>query len=378
MYRFELAAPHRTAEAATLLYFATGRQIFDAVQGVVAWRFGGFGAVRSLFDFASGYGRSTRFLVEALPPGKITVAEIDPGAVRFPAGDVRRARRRGGRGAGIPRSRGDVRRRRGVVVLQPPAGRAVRGVDGPAVRARRAGRRADLQRARHGAAAGGGAGAAVRDRLPPGQRDRAPGRLRVRDLVRDAGVRTRRDGPGGRERRAPRGPAARAVRFSGPVRALPSAGAGGAGSAPGARPARRSRARRSRERGRHGEGLGRRRPRRAAAGRAASAGPTRRGGLGGRGGGGRAPRLGLHVPRGRHGPGRARAHRGGERAGRGEDPRRGDSAARTCPDCDSIRSDVRPDPSGPGPASRRGPRASVVRDARARPAATCARRSPSR
>ncbi len=83
MYRFELAAPHRTAEAATLLYFATGRQIFDAVQGLVAWRFGGFGAVRSLFDFASGYGRSTRFLIEALPPGKITVAEIDPGAVRF-------------------------------------------------------------------------------------------------------------------------------------------------------------------------------------------------------------------------------------------------------------------------------------------------------
>ena len=83
MYRFELAAPHRTAEAATLLYFATGRQIFEAVEGVVAWRFGGFAGVRSLFDFASGYGRSTRFLVEALAPEKITVAEIDPGAVRF-------------------------------------------------------------------------------------------------------------------------------------------------------------------------------------------------------------------------------------------------------------------------------------------------------
>jgi SAM-dependent methyltransferase len=36
-----------------------------------------------MLDFASGYGRSTRFLVEALPPGRITVAEIDPGAVRF-------------------------------------------------------------------------------------------------------------------------------------------------------------------------------------------------------------------------------------------------------------------------------------------------------
>lgn len=83
MYRFELATPHRTPEAAAILYFATGRQIFEAIEAVVGWRFQGFGAVRSLFDFASGYGRSTRFLVQALPPERITVAEIDPAAVRF-------------------------------------------------------------------------------------------------------------------------------------------------------------------------------------------------------------------------------------------------------------------------------------------------------
>jgi len=83
MHRFELAAPHRTVAAADLLYFAAGRQIFEAVAGVVAWRFQGFGGVRSLLDFASGYGRATRFLVEALAPGKVTIAEIDPAAVRF-------------------------------------------------------------------------------------------------------------------------------------------------------------------------------------------------------------------------------------------------------------------------------------------------------
>jgi SAM-dependent methyltransferase len=83
MYRFELAAPHRTPEAASLLYFATGRQIFEAIEGVVEWRFQGFAGVRSLFDFASGYGRATRFLVEALPPERVTIAEIDPEAVRF-------------------------------------------------------------------------------------------------------------------------------------------------------------------------------------------------------------------------------------------------------------------------------------------------------
>ncbi len=83
MYRFELTAPHRTREAAAILYFATGRQIFEAVEAIVRWRFQGFGGVRSLLDFAGGYGRSTRFLVRALAPEKITVAEIDPGAVRF-------------------------------------------------------------------------------------------------------------------------------------------------------------------------------------------------------------------------------------------------------------------------------------------------------
>ena len=83
MYRFELMAPHRTREAAAILYFATGRQIFQAVEEIVGWRFQGLSGVRSLLDFASGYGRSTRFLLRALAPEKVTVAEIDPGAVRF-------------------------------------------------------------------------------------------------------------------------------------------------------------------------------------------------------------------------------------------------------------------------------------------------------
>ena len=83
MYRFELTAPNRTREAAAILYFATGRQIFEAIEGVVGWRFQGFEGVQTLLDFASGYGRATRFLVRALAPEKITVAEIDPVAVRF-------------------------------------------------------------------------------------------------------------------------------------------------------------------------------------------------------------------------------------------------------------------------------------------------------
>jgi SAM-dependent methyltransferase len=83
MFRFELTAPHRTRAAAAILYLAAGRQIFQAVEQIVGWRFRGWSGVGSLLDFASGYGRSTRFLVRALAPEKVTVTEIDPGAVRF-------------------------------------------------------------------------------------------------------------------------------------------------------------------------------------------------------------------------------------------------------------------------------------------------------
>lgn len=83
MFRYDLAAPYRSRETASLVYLATGHQIFQAVERAVAWRFGGFSGVRSFLDFASGYGRTTRYLVRALEPEKITVAEIDPAAVRF-------------------------------------------------------------------------------------------------------------------------------------------------------------------------------------------------------------------------------------------------------------------------------------------------------
>src|SRR5689334_17588766 len=83
MYRFDLAGHHRTPETAAVFYFSMGRDIFHTVSEIAAWRFGGFAAVRSFLDFASGYGRATRFLARAIPADRISVAEIDPGAVRF-------------------------------------------------------------------------------------------------------------------------------------------------------------------------------------------------------------------------------------------------------------------------------------------------------
>ncbi len=83
MYLFELSQPRRSPQTAAVFYFATGRSIWRTVASVVSWRFGGFAKVRALLDFASGFGRMTHFFARALDPRAITVAEIDPGAVRF-------------------------------------------------------------------------------------------------------------------------------------------------------------------------------------------------------------------------------------------------------------------------------------------------------
>jgi SAM-dependent methyltransferase len=85
MYRYELAGHHRIPETAAVFYFSLGASIARTVSEIAAWRFGGLSRVGSFLDFAAGYGRVTRFFVRALEPGRITVAEIDPGAVRFQA-----------------------------------------------------------------------------------------------------------------------------------------------------------------------------------------------------------------------------------------------------------------------------------------------------
>lgn len=83
MYLYERSIPYRSREAAAIGYFATGRQIFRTLREIVAWRFGGFDRVGAFLDFASGYGRVTRFLVRAMDPPRISVAEVDAAAVRF-------------------------------------------------------------------------------------------------------------------------------------------------------------------------------------------------------------------------------------------------------------------------------------------------------
>jgi SAM-dependent methyltransferase len=83
MYRYHLGHAGQSPDTAAVHYFATGEQISRTVSEILSWRFGSPGRVGSLLDFASGYGRTTRFLRSALPPERIVVTEIDPAAARF-------------------------------------------------------------------------------------------------------------------------------------------------------------------------------------------------------------------------------------------------------------------------------------------------------
>jgi SAM-dependent methyltransferase len=66
-------------------YFTSALGILDVYDQLVRWRFGTWENVGSALDFASGFGRATRFTVQRLPPERLTIAEILPAAVAFQA-----------------------------------------------------------------------------------------------------------------------------------------------------------------------------------------------------------------------------------------------------------------------------------------------------
>jgi SAM-dependent methyltransferase len=82
MYLYELSLGPRGPSAAAVSYFATGDAACRTVLDALTWRFGDPSRAR-LLDFASGHGRTTRFLVRRLPAEGITISEIEPSAVRF-------------------------------------------------------------------------------------------------------------------------------------------------------------------------------------------------------------------------------------------------------------------------------------------------------
>jgi SAM-dependent methyltransferase len=79
-----LAASHQgDRDRALFTYFHTGLSIAGAIGQVLRWRFGDLGKIGKLLDFASGYGRVTRFLLRDLPPERVWVADVYGDGVRF-------------------------------------------------------------------------------------------------------------------------------------------------------------------------------------------------------------------------------------------------------------------------------------------------------
>ena len=82
MFTFALGLIGARSTAA-MGYFREGLSIVGVIEEVAVWRFGGWAGVGSVLDFAAGYGRSTRFLVQHLPAEHVTVAEIQREALEF-------------------------------------------------------------------------------------------------------------------------------------------------------------------------------------------------------------------------------------------------------------------------------------------------------
>jgi len=82
MYLFALAN-HGTPDRACIRYYFNGRRIVDTVRQVLNWHFRELNSISSFLDFASGYGRFTRFLVQEIPPQNLWISDIYAPAVQF-------------------------------------------------------------------------------------------------------------------------------------------------------------------------------------------------------------------------------------------------------------------------------------------------------
>ena len=82
MLDFAVQMFDRDRDVALTSYFQNGLEQFEVVKRIAAWR---PSHPRRMLDFASGYGRLTRFLVHQHLAGEITVSDILEGGMEFQA-----------------------------------------------------------------------------------------------------------------------------------------------------------------------------------------------------------------------------------------------------------------------------------------------------
>jgi SAM-dependent methyltransferase len=82
MLAFLIEGMEGDRDRALFTYFRSGLSIADAMLQILRWRFGGEPG-KVVLDFASGYGRVTRFLVRELPPERLWVSDVYEDGIRF-------------------------------------------------------------------------------------------------------------------------------------------------------------------------------------------------------------------------------------------------------------------------------------------------------
>lgn len=82
MYQY-IAKHSEDTKQAYIGYMYTGLQILEILEVIARDNFSGIANIQSFLDFASGYGRLTRFLVQVLDPDRIWVSDIKARAVEF-------------------------------------------------------------------------------------------------------------------------------------------------------------------------------------------------------------------------------------------------------------------------------------------------------
>jgi len=83
MLSFLVAAHEGDRARALFAYFRSGLSIADSMTQVLRWRFGSVADTGRLLDFASGYGRVTRFFLRDLPAERVWVSDVYADGVRF-------------------------------------------------------------------------------------------------------------------------------------------------------------------------------------------------------------------------------------------------------------------------------------------------------
>ncbi len=85
MFRYNRDLLHGNETCAATLYFVQGAQIANAVGDIAGQFFGSWRNVGAFLDFASGYGRATRFMTRDVSSGRMWISDIVPEAVAFQA-----------------------------------------------------------------------------------------------------------------------------------------------------------------------------------------------------------------------------------------------------------------------------------------------------